>query len=104
MAEFDQIDLIIIHLPIDTWGHTNKSFAVEAYIGTLLNMKSSIPKPVALILHSRTSSEALQIASKKRAKLLEAGFPVFYSFPSAAKAINKFIGCGIKSKNVNSHC
>jgi acyl-CoA synthetase (NDP forming) len=92
VAEFDQIDLVIIHLPIDTYAHVDKKIIVESYVDTILKLKDFVPKPVAVVLWAQTDKEAITFAWEKRATLLAAGFPVFYSFSSAALAIHKLLG------------
>ena len=90
IADYDQVDLLIIHLPFE-WGLAHRNNAIEIYVESFLNLNNVVSKPVVFVLHSHPTDEAGQLASTVRARLCEAGFPVYFSFERAVSAINKFI-------------
>jgi acyl-CoA synthetase (NDP forming) len=92
VAQLDEIDLIIMHMPFDCWPLIDNRIFIESYIDTIIHMKDIIPKPMVVILHSHSSQASIKIAAGVRVKLLEAGFPIFSSFSNAARAIHRMLG------------
>ena len=91
IADWDQVDLLIIHLAFDSMPLIDKQDAVRPYIKSILNLKNIINKPIVVALHSQATDEARELASEAHVELHKAGFPVYPSTSRAANAINKLI-------------
>lgn len=91
VAQFDQVNLLIIHVTFDDWSLLDKGDIIEPSIESILDLNRRVNKPVAVVLHSHASDEAKQLALKMHRRLCEAGLPVYPSMRRAASAINKFV-------------
>ena len=91
IADYDQIDLLIMHITFDTWCFINRVDVITPYVDAMLGLKSVTDKPAAIVLHYNVTAEAEKLTSAVYEKLYEAGFPIFPSITRVASAINKFI-------------
>ena len=91
IADCDQIDLLIMHVAFDMWSLIDVNDVTAAYIETILDLKGTIDKPVAVVLHFCAVDRAKELASRAQSRLCEAGFAVYSSIGRAASAINKLI-------------
>ncbi len=91
IADWDGIDLLIIHIAFDAWSMIDRKDSVKSAIDAILNLKGTIKKPVTVVLHCQATDGARQLASEVQGRLQAAGFTVYPSIKRAASAINKFI-------------
>ena len=90
IADYELVDLLIIHVAFDTWCWRDRKEAVTPYVQSILGLKDTVNKPMAVVLHYQAADKAKQLASEACLQLSEAGFPVYFSMALAASAINKF--------------
>jgi acyl-CoA synthetase (NDP forming) len=90
IANWDQVDLMIIHLPFDVYA---KPGIREASLDTMpiIRAAKDINKRAVVVLRRITSTEGYQAAAETREALYKAGFPVYPSFGQATSAIGKYI-------------
>ena len=91
IADWDQIDLVIIHISFDTWSLIDRRDRLGRYIDGLLKLHDVLNKAMAVALHSDVTDDAIEFSLEVRARLCEAGFAVYPSTRRAASAINKRI-------------
>ena len=91
IADWDQIDLLIIHMSFDTWSLVDRRREQGHYVDGIINLNNVVNKDIAVVLHSDATDEAIELSLEARARLCEAGFPVYPSISSASSAINKCI-------------
>jgi len=91
IADCDQIDLLIMHVAFDMWALIDVNDVTAVYVESILDLKGTIDKPVAVALHFCAADRAKELASQARARLCEAGFAVYPSMGRAASAVNKVI-------------
>lgn len=90
IADYDRIDLLIIHLPfVFVSEHTRAVY--RAYTRAFTDLTGEIGGRTVIILHLTTSLQAAQIVSEMGAALSEAGFPVYHTVTQAVTAISRFI-------------
>ena len=94
-SEWNDIDVIFLHLAYEIVGWSLDLLiesGLAAIIGErLTQFAKGVGKPVAIILHYVIRPQAYQLLAEDQRTCLEAGFPVFTSIDSAAKALNKFM-------------
>jgi len=90
----DNVDLLVLHIAFDHFGlisSEDKERMSRAYHSFILDLKTKVEKPMAVILHSFASDRTRKLASDIYDSLTKAGFAVFTSIPRAADALSKFI-------------
>ncbi len=90
VADYDQFDLLMIHIPFLFVTKANLNMLKE-YTGAITNLAEGINNRTAVVLHSITSLEARQVASEVESMLHKAGFAVYPSVSRAANAMSKFL-------------
>ncbi len=95
LSNWDDIDFVFIHHAYEIIGWSLDLLiesGLSAIVGErLTQFARGINKPVVIILHYVVRPQAYQLLANDQAICLKAGFPVFTSIDSAAKAMNKFI-------------
>lgn len=89
-----KVDFFLVHVAFDHFGLITpaaKEFLFRLFLESLLVMKDKIGKPVAVILHSYSSSSSAILAADAHEKLIKNGFMVYTSIQRAAVALNKFL-------------
>jgi len=102
IADWEKIDLLIFHLAFDTWSMIDRRDIIRPGIDTIISLKGTIKKPMAVVLHCQATDGARNMASEVQRQLQEAGFAVFPSIKRAASAINKFIQYHERRKETGS--
>jgi len=95
LDESEEADILAIHVAFDHFGLISikdKEFMIGIYLKLISRIKQEMKKPLAVILHSYTSSHTRKLASDATKELTEAGFAVFPSIQRAAVALSKFVG------------
>jgi len=90
VANYDQVDLLFIHLPLSFITSTQASLT-KTYTEALINLADEINKRTVVVLHVVISPQDKEAASVIRSQLHKAGFPIYPSANQAAKAVSKFI-------------
>jgi acyl-CoA synthetase (NDP forming) len=88
-----EADILAIHVAFDHFGLISikdKEFMIGIYLKLIGQIKKELKKPLAIILHSYTSSHTRKLAYDATADLTQAGFAVFPSIQRAAVALGKF--------------
>ena len=91
IAESDDIDIVLMHFPFDIWALANRSMLMGTFAGVVTELRGSIKKPLAIVLHYCVSARATRLAGEKQEEFVKLGLPVFPSIPRAATAINRYI-------------
>jgi acyl-CoA synthetase (NDP forming) len=93
LDDCDEADILAIHVAFDHFGLISikdKEFMIGMYLHLIGSIKEKVKKPIAIILHSYTSSHTRKLSYDAAKKLTEAGFAVFPSIQRAAVALSKF--------------
>jgi len=90
IANYEQIELLIIHIPFDALIITPR-WGANQYIEAIINLGEQINKRTTIVLEFVAKTESKQIASEAQLTLYKAGFPVYPSVRRAANAISKLI-------------
>jgi len=93
LDQSDEADLLIIHVAFDHFGLISikdKEFMIGVYLELIKQFKKEIGKPLAVILHSYSSTEMRKLALDAGKALATAGIAVFPSIQRAAQALGKF--------------
>lgn len=88
------VDFLVLHIAFDHFGlasNEEKSLMIEVYLSLILKLKSTVTKPIAVILHSFASESAKKLADELRNAFAKEGFAVFSSVRSAAVALNRYV-------------
>ena len=93
LDQCDDADMLIIHVAFDHFGLISKT-EKELWVGTFLKLighvKKELAKPLAVILHSFSSSNMKILAQKATEELFAEGIAVFPSIQRAALALSRF--------------
>ena len=95
LDQSEESDLLIIHVAFDHFGLISikdKEFMVGVFLGLIGQVKKEMQKPLAVILHSYSSTEMKKLAADAAKVLTAAGIAVFPSIQRAAGALSKFAG------------
>ncbi len=58
---------------------------------TIIKVHQAPGKPMAVVLHYEANLDGWNLADKQTRRFYEAGLPVYYSIPSAGKAIDRYL-------------
>jgi acyl-CoA synthetase (NDP forming) len=95
LDQCEEADLIVIHVAFDHFGLISikdKEFMIGVYLQLIGQIKKEMQKPLAVILHSYSSTEMRRLAHEAGKELTAAGIAVFPSIQRAALALSKFAG------------
>ncbi|MBN1663779.1 MAG: CoA-binding protein [Deltaproteobacteria bacterium] len=88
------VDFLVLHIAFDHFGlasQEDKALMIEVYLSLILDLKNTISKPIAIILHSFASEGAKKLAKDIGNSCIKEGFAVFLSIQSAAVALNRYV-------------
>lgn len=95
MAERDFVDLAVIHNPSGHGAWMPWPFfceLVDSIARAVIDIHREVPRPAVLVMHYIHSHQHWQkIHEGLQAPCARAGVPVYYSMPSAARAINRLL-------------
>jgi acyl-CoA synthetase (NDP forming) len=89
----DEADLLVTHIAFDHFGlisTEDKNLLLRIYVQLIGEVKGTLRKPLAIILHSFASASMRQFAYEVGKELIAAGFAVFHSIQRAASSLSKF--------------
>jgi hypothetical protein len=90
---FEGIDLLVFHLPVR--GHMISvavgQMLLDAESQTIIKVHQASGRPTAVVMHYQANLDGWNLADKVVKRFYEAGLPVYYSVPSAAKAIDRHL-------------
>ena len=90
IAASELIDIIIMHFPFDLWALAYRKEMIGQYIESVVELASSVGKPMASVLHFCATIQSKQLAAEVQEKFVNSGLPVYPGFKRAASAINKY--------------
>ncbi|RJQ40518.1 MAG: hypothetical protein C4555_01465 [Dehalococcoidia bacterium] len=90
VADSPGIDLIIVHMTIG-WSPKNDVDLAKKHVELLTGICGEVKKPVVVALRPFGPAKYTDATADAEAALFEAGFPVFFSVASAARAINRYV-------------
>lgn len=94
LDESEEADILAIHVAFDHFGLISikdKEFMIGIYLKLIGRIRQEVKKPLAVILHSYTSSHIRKLAYDGAKELTEAGFAVFPSIQRSTVALSKFV-------------
>jgi acyl-CoA synthetase (NDP forming) len=97
----EEADMLAIHVAFDHFGLISvqdKEFVIGMYVKLISQIKDKMKKPLAVILHSYSSTPMRKLAQDTGKELTAAGFAVFPSIQRAAIALSKFVDYKEKRK------
>jgi acyl-CoA synthetase (NDP forming) len=101
LDQSEEADLLVIHVAFDHFGLISiqeKELMIGVYLQLISQIKKKMNKPLAVILHSYSSTEMRKLALDAAKALSAAGIAVFPSIQRAALALSKFAGYHKKHK------
>ena len=90
VADSPQIDLIIIHVTIG-WSPKKDVDLAKTHVNLLKGICTEVSKPVVMVLRPFGPVKYTQATAEAEATLFKAGFPVFFSVATAARAVNRYV-------------
>jgi acetyltransferase len=90
---FEGIDLLVFHMPVRgiMLSPAVASVLFDPESQTIIKTHQAPGKPTAVVLHYEANADGWNITAKLEKKFCEAGLPVYYSIPSAGKAIDRYL-------------
>ncbi len=90
IAEWDQADLLLLHIPFDINPGVGEVM-LRPYIESLTALAEKVRKRTAIVLHSPVFSPSLRRANEVQSVLSRAGYAVIPSTSRAATALGKLV-------------
>ena len=94
LANYEGIDLNIVHFPSGIIGPFPPSFSIritDFLLEDTIKAHKELAKPIIIVIHYPTSNSDYEWMLEAQRKCCEAGIPVYHSMSSAAKAIDRFL-------------
>jgi acyl-CoA synthetase (NDP forming) len=91
IAGSDQIDIVMMQFPFDTWALVDRIQPLKPFIQVMTEVTKIIKKPLILVLHYAVMPNARGIEDEVRSRFAEMGVPVFPSVQRAAAAVRRYI-------------
>lgn len=90
VADAPRIDLVIVHMTIG-WSPKNDVDLAQKHVELLTGICGEVKKPLVVALRPFGPAKYTSATADAEAALFKAGFPVFFSVASAARAINRYV-------------
>jgi len=91
IADSKDVDIIIMQFPLDLWALSRRSVLMGRFMEVVSDLRESISKPLAVVLHNSATAQARRLEEEARARFTALELPVFPSISRAARAINRYI-------------